>query len=178
MKHDFNPSSLDVQAFAKAQQALSGSAPLREFERLAEDASDASAGQVSWALHGDIRPGPGSVDASWMTLTAQASVPLICQRCLKPLLLPLDVKRDFRFVPDEDTAWAQDEESEEDLLVISRDLDALELVEDELIMAMPLFPMHAACESEWAQTSQENVAPLSEKPNPFAVLANLKLPKD
>lgn len=178
MKHEFNPASLDVQAFAKAGQSLSGQAPLHDFERLAEDATDAGAGQVSWTLQGDVRPGPGGASALWLILSAQATVPMTCQRCLKQVLLPLDVQRDFRFVPDEDTAWAQDEASEEDLLVFTHDLDALDLVEDELIMALPLVPMHEACEGEWVQTSDEKIEAVAEKPNPFAVLANLRIRKD
>jgi uncharacterized protein len=178
MKHEFNPASLDVVAFAKSAQSLSGQAALREFERLAEDASDVTQGDVRWSLQGQVRPGPGGVNADWLTLTAQASVPMTCQRCLKPVLLPLDVQRDFRFVADEQTAWAQDEEAQEDLLVSCHDLDALALVEDELIMAMPLVPMHEACEGEWAQTSEEKSEVVAEKPNPFAVLANLRIRKD
>jgi uncharacterized protein len=56
--------------------------------------------------------------------------------------------------------------------------DLLALIEDELLMGMPLVPMHPACLSEQAPTSQEEEVILADvKPNPFAVLASLKTRK-
>ncbi len=46
-------------------------------------------------------------------------------------------KRSFRFVADEATAEALDEECDEDLLALSREFDLRELIEDELLMACP-----------------------------------------
>jgi uncharacterized protein len=59
--------------------------------------------------------------------------------------VPLAVDRSFRFVADEDMAAAQDELAEEDVLALSRSFDLVELVEDELLMEMPLAPMHEVC---------------------------------
>jgi len=56
------------------------------------------------------------------------------------VLVNLLVDRDFRFVPDEATAMAEDDEAEEDLLVLSGEFDLLALVEDELLMDLPLVP--------------------------------------
>ena len=55
------------------------------------------------------------------------------------------VDRSFRFVPDEQTAAAEDDESEEDLLALSADFDLMELIEDELLMELPVAPRHAVC---------------------------------
>jgi uncharacterized protein len=60
-----------------------------------------------------------------------------CQRCLTPVDVPLDVERSFRFVADEATAEALDDECDEDLLALSREFDLRELIEDELLMACP-----------------------------------------
>jgi uncharacterized protein len=62
--------------------------------------------------------------------------------------------------------------------VLSPDFDLMGLIEDELLMALPLVPMHEACLSEHAPTSEDDAAAgLAEKPNPFAVLATLKTRK-
>ena len=59
------------------------------------------------------------------------------------------------------------------MLVLTRALDLHELVEDELILALPLVPRHDACPQPLAApaTAEE---PLAERPNPFAALAALK----
>ncbi len=90
----------------------------------------------------------------------------------------LSVDRAFRFVADEATAMAEDDEAEEDLLVLGPAFDALALIEDELLMALPLVPRHPACPQPLS--GPEGLAeppPELARPNPFAVLSGLKLDK-
>ena len=178
MQKSKNLRSLDVKAFAKAQMRLEGETPVVEFERLAEDCVGDVTGQVIWSVEGVVQPDASGKDAIWLHLEAKANVPLTCQRCLHPVPVELLIEQDFRFVADEATAVAEDDESEEDLLVLEDHFDVLALIEDELLMALPLVPMHPTCLSEQAPTSREEEAILAEaKPNPFAVLASLKTRK-
>ena len=66
--------------------------------------------------------------------------------------------------------------SEEDVLVLGRDFNLMELIEDELLMAMPVVPKHAMCpEPVKLQVADTDFVEASvEKPNPFAVLEQLK----
>jgi len=65
------------------------------------------------------------------------------------------------------------------LLVFSKDFDLLALVEDELLMVLPLVPMHTSCQSEHAPTSKDDSdANTDAQPNPFAVLATMRLGKN
>ena len=178
MQKPKNLHALDVKAFAKAQMHLEGDTPVAEFERLTEDCMGEVTGHVSWSAQGAQEPDQSGKDAIWLHLEAKATVPLTCQRCLHPVPVELLIEQDFRFVPDEDTALAEDDESEEDLLVLEDSFDLMALIEDELLMSLPLVPMHPACLSEQAPTSKEEEAILAEaKPNPFAVLASLKTRK-
>ena len=178
MQKPKNLHSLDVKAFAKAQMHLEGDTPVAEFERLAEDCMGDVAGHVSWSAQGALEPDQSGKEAIWLHLEAKTTVPLTCQRCLHPVPVELLIEQDFRFVPDEETAVAEDDESEEDLLVLEDSFDLMGLIEDELLMSLPLVPMHPACLSEQAPTSKEEEAILAEaKPNPFAVLAALKTRK-
>jgi uncharacterized protein len=74
-------------------------------------------------------------------------------------------------------AAQEDEDAEEDVLVWSASFDALSLIEDELIMALPMIPMHQACEGEHVPTSLDAPAAEESRPNPFAVLAKLRADK-
>jgi len=178
MQNPKNLHSLDVKAFAKAQMHVEGETPLVEFARLAEDCSGEVTGHVSWSAQGALDPDQSGKDAAWLHLEAKATVPLTCQRCLHPVPMALLIEQDFRFVADEATALAEDDESEEDLLVLEDSFDLMALIEDELLMSLPLVPMHPVCLSEQVPTSPEEEAAMSEaKPNPFAVLASLKIPK-
>ena len=90
--------------------------------------------------------------------------------------VPLEVDREFRFVADEATAEALDDESEEDLLAMSREFDLHELIEDELLMALPVVPKHTECPTAvpLASSDDDFEEASAEKPNPFAALAGLR----
>ena len=103
-------------------------------------------------------------------------MPLICQRCLTPVDIELQVDRWFRFAADEDTAAAEDEESEEDVLVASRDFDLHALIEDELLMEIPVTPRHERCPEpvQLSAADPDFEAAEAARPNPFAVLGTLR----
>jgi len=179
MSYSNSPQLLDVKAFSTSQSALSGEVDLQGMPRLRADCAEDVAGKAEWSVQGELRQARDGQAASWIHLQAKTKVPLTCQRCLKTVEQALEVDRSFRFVKDEVTADAQDDESEEDLLVLSKDFDLLALVEDELLMALPLVPMHTSCQSEHAPTSPDDSgANADAKPNPFAVLATMRLGKD
>ena len=90
------------------------------------------------------------------------------------------MERSFRFVPDEEMAAAQDEQSEEDVLALSRSFDLVELVEDELLMEMPLAPRHEVCpDAGQALGGRSRISTTRRAPreNPFALLGKLKIGK-
>ena len=76
----------------------------------------------------------------------------------------------------EDIAMAEDDASEEDLLVMAPQFDLLALLEDELLMALPLVPMHDECPVLPAFKAGVIEAPeiVPDRPHPFAALAQLK----
>lgn len=178
MDKNFNPRHLDVQAFAQAGAELIGQSPLADWPRLRGEPP--AGGQdrdplVRWRLRGHMNPVKGGAARIGMALTAAVDLPLQCQRCLAPVFEPVRAQRTFVFVSDEATAEAMDEESEEDVLVISRDLDALSLVEDELILALPLVPRHEVCTQALpAAVADEAFEAASQRPHPFSGLAALK----
>jgi uncharacterized protein len=179
MEKKFAPSHLDVKAFAQAEGELSGASPLTDWLRLSQEQMvGLEPGPVRWRLQGRTEPVSAGPDEVWLDLDAEVDLPMQCQRCLQPVLTPVLAERSFRFVADEATAAALDDEAEEDLLVISRDFDALTLVEDELIMSLPLVPLHEVCPEVLPVSAVDpEFEQAAEKPNPFGVLAGLKTGK-
>ena len=102
-----------------------------------------------------------------------------CKRCVRLYSIALDCyprrERAFRFVETEAQAELEDDASPEDLLVLSRDFDLAALMEDEVLMDLPVVPRHEICpvpvKLAAVDADFEEIAP---KPNPFAVLAGLK----
>ena len=172
-----DPQHLDLLSFAREGLTLSGEAALADWPRLAleQHGQELAAGAVHWHLQGRAVAQAGGADQTWLDLRATVQLPLQCQRCLTSVLEDVCAERSFRFVADEATAAALDDESEEDILVISRDFDALALVEDELILALPLVPLHEVCPEVLPMSvSDPEFEAASERPNPFGVLAGLK----
>ena len=173
---EFDPFRLDVVAFAKEAGELDGRWSLVRFDRIAESAVPGApvtdADEVSWGVRGEQRQLRGGDAQTWLHVKAATHVSLECQRCLKPVGVPLQISRNFLFVHGEDAAAQLDADSDDDVLAITRALDLRELIEDELLLAMPIVPRHEICPEPLVPAAEDELA--DDKPNPFAALASLK----
>jgi len=110
-----------------------------------------------------------------MSGTASALVALTCQRCNELFDDKLTVE--FTFSPAKNEETAENIPSYYDVIELNEDgeVNLRELVEEELILMMPLIPRHdiencsADADSVWGELPEE-----LEKPNPFDVLKQLK----
>lgn len=168
-----DPRKLDAAALAANAAVLEGQWPLAGMARLGD--GRAQAGDVQWSVRGQQRPVAGGEPQIWLHLAARARVELECQRCLQSMPWDLEVLRALRFVDGEDAAAALDAEGEDDVLALPRSLDLQELIEDELLLALPLVPMHAQCPQRLPVSAGDAPgAAAAEDPKPFAALAALK----
>ncbi|HXE46813.1 MAG TPA: DUF177 domain-containing protein [Ramlibacter sp.] len=177
MSKDFQARRLDVRSFAEAGAAVSGREPVQQHHRLmAETQERGAASPVAWSARGELRNPRHLHPEIWLHLKAQVVLALTCQRCLSPVDVPISVERSFRFAADEDMAAAQDEQSEEDVLALSRDFDLVELVEDELLMELPLAPRHESCPVLVKLTVMDEGfnTTAAQHENPFAILEKFK----
>ena len=177
----WNLERLDVIAFAQEGAVMKGHWPVSGFERLmsacapAAVLSQENGALVEWQIAGERKLVLGADPQIWLHLKAYAEVNLTCQRCLDHVFCPLQVDRHFLFVKDETAALEWDEAIEEEVLEMTSSLDVRALVEDELLLALPLVPRHEMCSHQsstaaWLDAQQEE----SSTANPFAVLAKLK----
>ncbi|KQW42070.1 MULTISPECIES: DUF177 domain-containing protein [unclassified Roseateles] len=174
----FVPEKLDVAALAQDDASLAGEWSATVLERLADSAAPEAPAAgwpaLRWSLHGEMRQPKAGKPQTWLHLTAGAQVALTCQRCLKPVHEDIAVDRWIRFVDTEAEAAALDVDSDDDVLALPRHLDARELIEDELLLALPLVPRHDVCPEPLTHVDDEPEPEVEERPNPFAKLAALK----
>jgi uncharacterized protein len=173
--HD--PRHVDVAVAAADAAVLAGEQARAEFERLGPPGDHDSA--VRWRAAFSQTSKPGAAPQARLRLEITACLTLECQRCLGPAAWPIEIERALRFAPDEATAAALDADSEDDILALDRRFDLVALVEDELLLALPLVPRHEHCPEPLVSShTPTQVAVAGEAsegdPHPFAALAALK----
>ena len=165
------PAVIDALEFARSAQESTGSVPVSALKRL-EDLLYDSAGTLRYGLTGrrDERNRP------LLDLAVSGELHLQCQRCLGLLEYAVDVRNLLLVVP-EGAAPEDDLEDPEapDTIEANPALDVQALVEDEVLLSLPLAPRHAegACESRFETQSHESAAPSA-----FEKLAALKRPQN
>jgi len=170
-----------MQAFAEAGVPMIETVPLQNLERLALESVGLQTDLIiNFQAVAELRTGSTGQMDIWLHLTADTCLPLTCQRCMAAVQIPLHVDRWYRFVASEDIAMLEDDASDEDLLVLTPQFDLLAVLEDELLMALPLVPMHDECPELPAFNAGVIDLPgdMEGKPNPFAALAKLKKTKE
>lgn len=169
-----------IEPFKWAEQGFSwsGRLPLTRFPRIASEAasSDSSLSvQVDCRLFLDERRF-ARLQASLVT-----TVPLTCQRCLEAVDATIDTDVDLVLLSDAKYAERLDEDA--DFVILSEEqvvhgeadsdlIDLLALLEDELLLSLPLAPRHDHC--DYAVPVVEIEDEPAERDNPFSVLASLK----
>ncbi|MCY7314840.1 MAG: DUF177 domain-containing protein [Rubrivivax sp.] len=168
--------ALNVTTFCEQDSRLDGHLPLAAMARLLDSlyGQPTADAQVAWSASGSCRPMLCSQPTPWLQLRAEVPVMLQCQRCLQGIAQRLRVDRAFRFVRTEAEAEALDDIAEEDVLVLPQRLDLPLLIEDELILALPLVPRHDGACPEPLPLPADDLLEEDAAPHPFAALAAMR----
>ncbi|MCX7143958.1 MAG: DUF177 domain-containing protein [Proteobacteria bacterium] len=131
------PAAIDGLAFARSAATLQGRLGLESLPRLAQ--SGCSASVLDFVLKGEIneRGRPG------LRLVVDGSVRLECQRCLDSLDLPLHLVAELQFAASDEEIGAADDDAER--ILAGREMSITALVEDEVLLALPMVPKHERC---------------------------------
>lgn len=111
-----------------------------------------------------------------VVLKVQSQILLTCQRCVQPLTYTVDesvlfdVVRQESSLSDAQDAEPFDPDTPEELVADPR-FDIEQLIEDQLILAVPYVPKHEFCTSA---ASPEQDEPDTPRASPFGSLAALK----
>jgi uncharacterized protein len=171
-----------IEPFKWADQGFqwSGQVPLSRFTRIAREASEPVEGQwvqVDCRLYMDDYQ-----RIAWLDGTLAATVPMTCQRCLEPVEVSIATQVHMALLTDEKQAGRLDEDA--DFVILSEEqvvhgvddvqtIELIELLEDELLLSVPISPRHEACENKH-QPVVEDEPELIKRDNPFEALASLK----
>jgi uncharacterized protein len=161
----FEAPLLDPKRFALQGDVLEGRAAPGDLKRL-EGSVHSGEGYVHYRIAGRIN------SRGWPVLSVHldGQLMLTCQRCLGPVSFNLAVDDQLVMVPDESALPAlEEEEPGVDVIVQPDRIDVAELLEDEILLALPLAPCHEA-----GECPGEPEVKGTERENPFAVLAKLK----
>lgn len=160
-----NPILIDPVAYARAGQCREGRLAIAELDPRVHEVLANRQGNVSWRLEGfaDRLRRPS------LRLVLDTTVDVTCQRCLEPMTLLLQGDSVVTlFFSTEALEAATETDETLDAILAEPELDVKALIEDEIIMGLPLSPRHETCDNAALARAK------ADKPNPFAVLAQLK----
>lgn len=108
--------------------------------------------------------------------TSITDVTLECQRCNQSFPHHVHITYCFSPIIKDEQAEALPEEYEPVYVNDIGEINLLGMIEDEIILSLPAFPVHDSehCEVSEADMVYGKLPPEAEKPNPFSVLASLK----
>ena len=162
------PKQVDPRKFAQQGVILEGFLPLSQLPRVLE-ATESSNGNAEVQLEFKIsEDGKKAV-----TGHATAELSMICQRCLGPVLVPVESNISLAIVWDEDAAKGLPEHF--DPWILGEGVaDLYDMIEEELLLSMPSVAYHdEPCIDRKLYSSGKPVEAKKEK-NPFQVLEQLK----
>lgn len=174
MSYDPFPERIDAIKLFARNGSISAALPLARLQRLTASLAD-TGGKVAV----ELEFGHDEEGRQLLTGTLDVPVRVLCQRCLQEMAL--DLHSDLHLLVTESDEKLQELPETEDAVVMDESgLDVPALIEDELILSLPLVPMHAdpACNEVFNALRQDSSATAgSAKPNPFSVLAGLNVGK-
>jgi uncharacterized protein len=145
--------------FAQKNLEISGDLNPKDCVRLLESISqtDLNFASIRYTLRGYAK----KRHLPSLLVQVESKLPVLCQRCLETIHIHLNLE--FEYLISENNPSEMEEGDEIDWLELSQHMNLTELIEDELLIAMPIAPLHEAnCIKATMQSG--------EKPNPFAVL--------
>ncbi|MCR4300256.1 MAG: YceD family protein [Sulfuricaulis sp.] len=166
--HGQLPESIDPIQLAERGAHLTGTLPLRSMPRISQGSLDGSGdvlvdlsfersvGEKIFLMHGDLH----------------VRLRVSCQRCLEAMDLNLEASPWLILMKAGERLAAHEDDT--DVLVVDKPLSLSTLVEDELLLALPMVPMHEPnrCPARSYVVRDGHIG--QEEKNPFAVLRKMK----
>lgn len=199
-----DPRDFDLFEFARSGRDAAGAVRVSQLPRMLNEVPSEVPSEIlnnpsdrdtafTWQAEGTTQPelqDDGTEGRQpYLRLAIHGSAWLECQRCLAPYEQAFDVDTTYRIAASEEEADEFPLDDDElDVIVGSRHFDLVELIEEELLLSLPLVPKHDVCpeiheslasgaDGAEGVDSVDDVPEQEveqERPNPFAALGSLK----
>jgi len=165
------PESVDAWRMVSARRSFQGALPIAAMRRLSE-ALAGTEGEVRFEL--DF--GRDGFDNAYLDVRVEAPLTVICQRSLEPFVLPVHVDTRLGLIRFEREEAALPPGSEPLLVAEDGKLALADVIEDELLLALPLVPVNpdSTLPDDVVPPSPEADSGEGRSDNPFAILRELK----
>lgn len=165
------PDFVDAWRMVKERRVFEGTLAVAGLKRLSDVLAD-GAGDAQYTLEF----GRNELGSACLDVRVSAPLPLTCQRTLEPFVLPVEVHSRLGMITSEHEESALPPGFEPLLVPEDGRLSLAAVIEDELVLAVPLVPVSP--QSEWPEQGHgvgPDVTDADEtQENPFAVLRELK----
>jgi uncharacterized protein len=157
--------TIDSLEFAQRGKNLHGKIAIADMDRLQEQLHSSS-GDLHYTLLGGI----GDNGKPYLVCRINGELTLKCQRCLDVLAFPVTIESTLELVKAEENFLPlEDEDDSVDTIPADAAMDVGALIEEEVMLNLPLAAMHTSGECGAAGRLRGQ-----GKANPFDVLAALK----
>ena len=152
---------IDGIQFARSASEQQGELGAKQFSRLVE--AGCHAGELRYRLRGATN----DQRKPCLQLAVTGALKLTCQRCLGELDFAVSIESQLELSDDFKSIAEADDEV--DRVLADRAMSVVQLVEDEIILALPMVPSHVTCTAGATPESLQ-----AARQSPFRVLAGLK----
>ena len=159
---------IDAFEFCRLKEYQEGTLAISELGRVHQEAPDEHR-SVNWSIAGGV----DAVGHAQLTLHVGGVIALLCQRCLSPVDIDVTSRSSLVLARSEEEADGIEAllaDDAVDVVVITKKIDVADLIEDEILLAIPQSVKHEICPNE--STALFDAV---KKPSAFDALKNLKL---
>ena len=156
---------IDSLDFARNGKEISAEIPFAGMPRLLEELDSPDG-----VLHYTVRGGEDKLGVSFLDVSMTGDCQLRCQRCLSALEYPIRISTRLLLRDQAELDALDDDEEEFDSILADARLDVLNLLEEEILLSLPIAPRHELGTCQPTGVEDRHGA----EESPFAVLGKLK----
>jgi uncharacterized protein len=144
---------IDGRRFAQAESALSGHVAKEFLPRLPE------LGCRPVTVHYDLQGGRNDGGKLALKLAVEGEFELTCQRCLDPVRWAFSTHAELQLAASLEEIEAADDDR--DRVLASESMDVGSMIEDEIILGIPMAPRHEQCSVSGQPKDMARISPFS-----------------